>query len=179
MLSVQREQRTLKAEAGTQLARGALRGPAPCGRLRLGELRHRTAPCIASRTPRGFAGGALPVLRGRGAACCTPLAGDAGRVAVRGIGRRRRAPLKVGFAARRPLYRGGRSRGRSDRRRRPAYSVVKDQEAETGMQGAGDRKLPVADSESGVLRFESDGRLSGAAAAASRERGRGGYISIS
>ena len=113
-------------------------GWARTGALRPSAVRgasQGTAPCIASRTPRGFAGGALPVLRGRGAACCTPWAGDSSRVAVRGTGRRRRAPLKVDFAARRPLYRGGRSRGRSDRRRRPDVFGCQRPRAFTGAAG--------------------------------------------
>ena len=151
-------------------------GWARTGALRPSAVRgasQGTAPCIASRTPRGFAGGALPVLRGRGAACCTPLAGDSSRVSVRGTGRRRRAPLQVDFAARRPLYRGGRSRGRSDRRRRRIQLSKTNRRAEerdpVGRWARGNERTAGRPTNRHGTSSVRGGRLSGAAAAASRE----------
>ena len=114
-------------------------GWARTGALRPSAVRgasHRTAPCIASRTPRGVAGGALPVLRGRGAACCTPLAGDSSRVAGEGDWAQTQSTTQGGFhCAPASLYRGGRSRGRSDRRRRPDVFGCQRPRAFTGAAG--------------------------------------------
>ena len=128
--SFERRAKTGNAEL---LARGAGRGPAPCNRLRLGEL-HRGQ---LRASPRGCQGGSPGVrclscadgaLPAKGpladeTASGTPLSrlwpGIPAACRLRGTGHRRRSPLQVGFAARRPLYRGGHSGGRSDRRRRP------------------------------------------------------------
>ena len=107
-------------------------GWARTGALRPSAVRgasQGTAPCIASRTPRGFAGGALPVLRGRGAACCTPLAGDSSRVAVEGDWAQTQSTPSGGFRCAPASCTGAAALGAAQTGEGDlTYSVVKDQE---------------------------------------------------